>query len=81
MRANERSGSAVIQARGGEPHVVEPRLSKREVIFLLDQLDGRMIESPHAFVGGNGGGEQGAANYNVRQDAHGVASISLNHTH
>jgi hypothetical protein len=33
--------------------MVEPRLSGREVVFLLKQLDGRVVEGPHAFVGAN----------------------------
>src|ERR1700685_2919034 len=70
MRAHKRSGAAVIQSGGSKTHVIEPRLSKREVILVLDQFGGRMIESPHAFVGGNGGGKQRAANYSVGQDAH-----------
>src|ERR1039457_751531 len=62
MRADERAGAAVIQTHTGEAHMVQPLLRGCEMILLLQLLDGRIIECPHALIGAHGyaGCEQAA---------------------
>ena len=51
VRADEGRRPAVVHAHRRQADVVEPRLRGREVVFLLQLLDGRVVEGPHAFVG------------------------------
>ena len=49
--ADERSRSAVVQPHAGKPDMVEPLLGDREVVFVLNQPGGRIVEGPHPFLG------------------------------
>ena len=57
VRADEGARAAVIEPHGGKPQMVQPLLGGREIVLLLELLDGRVVEGPHAFVSGDGGAE------------------------
>ena len=48
---DKRAGTAVIESDAGETHVLKPRGGGSEVVLLLELLDRRIVEGPHAFVG------------------------------
>jgi hypothetical protein len=52
-RADEGTGTAVIEADTGQADVVKPCRSGCETIMLLELLQGKIIKCPHAFVGMN----------------------------
>ena len=66
VRADERSRPAVVQPHRGQADVIQPRLGQSEIVLLLDQLGGRIVEGPHAFVGNQGG--QGHAAEGEREE-------------
>ena len=50
IRTDERAGTAVVEANAGKADMVEPFLRRREIIFFLQQLRGRIVECPHTVV-------------------------------
>ena len=42
MGADERAGTAVVEAHTGQADVIEPRLRRREAITLLELLEGKL---------------------------------------
>src|SRR5262249_58994279 len=62
MRADEGSGSAVIQADRRETYMIQPFLGKREAIALLQAFVGRIVEGPKAFITWNCCGQKQESN-------------------
>ena len=60
VRADEGSRAAVVQADAREADVIEPCLCRREIVLLLELLERRIVEGPHAFVGNQAGDFQTA---------------------
>ena len=49
--ADERARSAVVEADAREAQMIEPRLSRNEVVFSFSNFKRRVVEGPHAFFG------------------------------
>src|SRR5262249_48318669 len=62
IRADKRSGAAVIEAHARQPDVVEKLLRGRKVVFILKLLQRRIVEGPHPFIG--------CAGFSGRQNKH-----------
>jgi hypothetical protein len=76
--ADEGTRAAIIQSHARQAYVIQPLLRRREVVFLLELLDGRIVESPHALVGARNTGHQSAAKGNNVKPTERMSHLQLN---
>src|SRR6266571_1344708 len=56
VRTDERTGPAIIEPDTRQTNVVQPLRRRREVVFVLELLQWRIVESPHPLIRGAGPG-------------------------
>ena len=52
IRTHEGAGPAVIETNTRQPDVIQPLLGRREIVFLLELLQRRIVECPHSLIRG-----------------------------
>src|SRR5215467_3135623 len=68
---HKRSRTAIVEADGREPNVIQPLLRYFESIFRLDLVFGRGVIQPHALIGERECGEnEGAEECNCEESLH-----------